>query len=653
MDFSSKTLKKKSSKLRKERIYSKAILIDTGILITAQPDSDSLKSTDSRRSHSHTHSRTSLSDNHEDLINSSNLDDDDDNDDIFETASLISCVTCLSDTFSKTSNTTTTTTTTDLPYTSLKGKFPTNTVIPYGRILHAKFIDRNRDSNMVGKIRTKSSSRKLRGSIASIDLNLSGVESNGSSNESFARRSSIELKDYAVNRRLSNVSIGHSIFDDDYESSTNLIEITFAKPRRHDVVAKKLLLDIDDSLLVGNGIVQEILERSYRGTKRKRKILVIINPYGGKGNAKKLFMTKCYPLLIASRCTVDLAYTKFSGHAITLAEALDINKYDTIACASGDGIPYEVINGLYRRKDRVEAFNKLTITQLPCGSGNAMSVSCHWTDNPSYATLSLVKSTETRIDIMCCSQPSYYNEHPRLSFLSQTYGVIAESDINTEFIRWLGAARFEIGVAFNILQRKKYPCDIYVKYAAKTKNDVKTHYMNYKNNGLPPFDIETDNIYCADDIPEVEMISEENFKLRYPFSEGIPDDWEKLDSSVTDNIGIFYTGKMPYIAADTKFFPAALPSDGVMEMVITDGRTAVSRMVPILLALDKGTHIQQPEVLHSKILAYKIVPKIKNTVFAVDGEKFPLEPLQVEVLPRLCKTLLRNGRFVETEFDTI
>lgn len=294
-----------------------------------------------------------------------------------------------------------------------------------------------------------------------------------------------------------------------------------------------------------------------------------------------------------------------------------------------------------------------------------MSVSCHWTSNPSYAALCLVKSIESRIDLMCCSQQSYYASFPRLSFLSQTYGVIAESDINTEFIRWMGPARFELGVAFNVLQRKKYPCDIYVKYAAKSKNELKIHYLAYKNrddtNDNNENDIENDiengnrdgSGTGSEGSSKKRMVTEMDFKLKYPLDNGIPQDWEKIDPSITDNLGIFYTGKMPYIAADTKFFPAALPSDGAMDLVITDARTPVTRMAPILLGLDRGSHVLQPEVIHSKIVAYKLIPKITSSLFSVDGEKFPLEPMQVEILPGLCKTLLRNGSFVDTEFDSI
>ena len=42
-----------------------------------------------------------------------------------------------------------------------------------------------------------------------------------------------------------------------------------------------------------------------------------------------------------------------------------------------------------------------------------------------------------------------------------------------------------------------------------------------------------------------------------------------------------------------------------------------------------------------------------NGLYSIDGEKFPLEPLQVEVMPKLLKTLLRDGRFVDTEFDSM
>jgi len=664
--------KKRKHRHKDKGPISLAILTEKGILIKSRkPTTSELSEKElGRMSKEFSASRTSISSSATSFRSSV------DNNSSFETASLISCVTCLSDdgdddTSSNSSVDTTSTQNhkfkTDIKnsrknstnYSSMNGQFPTNTVISYDRILNAGSVE----------------------------------------NEERIKTIPVQMS------RLPN---------------QHIIEITFAKPTRHDVKPKSLTLVIENSG-TKQEVIEKILSRSYRNSKRQRSILVIINPFGGKKNAKKIFKKKAKPLLLASNFKVDVAYTKYPCHAVDIVKNIDINKYDTIACASGDGIPHEVINGLFQRPDRVEAFNKLAITEIPCGSGNAMSVSCHWTNNPSYATLFLIKSVEKRIDIMCCSQPSTRSTFPRLSFLSQTYGIIAESDINTEFIRWMGPARFELGVAFNILQRKKYPCDIYVKYHAKSKNDLKSHYLKYKRKledtevdilekpeltepeiryiGDDDYesDIESDetsitntsdNLYLTNAITiqdetgstETDInnfVTESDFQLKYKFENGVPDDWERIDPHVTNNLGIFYSGKMPYVAADTKFFPAALPSDGCMDMVITDSRTPFTRMVPILLALDKGSHVLQPEVLHSKILAYRLIPKNSdkeissnsyregtpdsadnfddisspNGLYSIDGEKFPLEPLQVEIMPKLCKTLLRDGKYVDTQFD--
>ncbi|CAB4255550.1 similar to Saccharomyces cerevisiae YOR171C LCB4 Sphingoid long-chain base kinase [Maudiozyma barnettii] len=544
---------------------------------------------------------------------------------------------------------------------STVGLLPNNTLIPFRRILNAKSVD------------SLEQSRDGYGRLAQ--------SSAGPSDPNAVRHDNVNRMD---KKGLDDDGNGDE--DEDEESANSLIELTFVVPQGNDIVPQKLYLSIEhvptvggslmnknqpikDSNADGGGssstmttssqedtenIVELIFQRSFEGIKRHKSILVVINPYGGKGKARTLYETKCHPILASTECKIDIAYTKYARHAMDIARDLDLEKYDTIACASGDGIPYEIINGLYQRPDRVAAFNKLTVTQLPCGSGNAMSISCHWTNNPSYAALCLVKSTEARIDMMCCSQESYANEFPRLSFLSQTYGVIAESDINTEFIRWMGPSRFELGVAVTVLQGRKYPCDLYVKYAVKDKKDIHIHYIEQKNKTTLLFDRETTTPEeCTAQLASDNDLTEDDFKLKYSLNNDVPEDWERLNPDIANNLQIFYTGKMPYMAADTKFFPAALPSDGSFDMVITDSRTPLTKITPILLSLDKGTHILEPEVIHAKVLAYRLVPKIEEGLFSVDGEKFPLETMQVEILPRLVKTLLVNGSYIDSEFDTM
>lgn len=527
---------------------------------------------------------------------------------------------------------------------------PNGTLLPFGRIISARYLSKQK-------------------------LSLSGNSKSTQKNQTQEHTSLLNNQDQNHTSSTNDDSLFEDSLYDDIEDiedgstfNKSFIELTFAHPRGKNIVPTKLTLLMDPlpiettSVTNKSDLVSYIIEKSYQNVHKEKSILIIINPHGGAGKALTLFNEMVKPILDSSPFIhYEVVHTKYYQHAIDIARDMDITKFDTVACCSGDGIPNEVINGFYQRTDRATVFNKVCVTQLPCGSGNAMSISCHWTMNPSYSTLCLLKSVESRIDLMSCQQPSYVDESPRLSFLSQTMGVIAESDINTEFIRWMGPVRFDIGVAFNIFQFKKYPCDLYVKYAAKSKKQLNIHYQQHKSKGQLLFTPTTSQVSINKNIDnnnssllqEDFPLTDADLNIKYSIKDPIPSDWEKIDSKITDNLSIFYTGKMPYIAKDVKFFPAALPADGTIDMILTDTRTPLHKITPILLSLDKGTHVLEPEVIHSKVIAYKLIPKIKNTVISVDGEHFPLEPLQVEIIPGLLKTLLRNGSYVDTEFDAM
>lgn len=53
---------------------------------------------------------------------------------------------------------------------------------------------------------------------------------------------------------------------------------------------------------------------------------------------------------------------------------MNLDEWSGIVVASGDGLVFEVINGLFQRQDWLKAL-KLPIGHLPCGSGNAFITS--------------------------------------------------------------------------------------------------------------------------------------------------------------------------------------------------------------------------------------------------------------------------------------
>ncbi|KAG0670486.1 sphinganine kinase lcb4 [Pichia californica] len=407
----------------------------------------------------------------------------------------------------------------------------------------------------------------------------------------------------------------------------------------------------------------------YLNNKRQQSIFVLINPNSGKGLANKIFNEQVKPILLSAHCNIHIQMTEYKGHAIDLARTININDYDTILCASGDGIPYEVINGFYQRDDKAEAFSKINIVQTPGGSGNAMSLSCLGATSASLAALRILKGKPSQCDLMAVSKDS--SDEVILSFLSQTYGAIAQADIGTEWMRSIGGIRFDLGVAYEVFSGHKYPCDLAVKWKCKNKEDVVNHFeretkesnknnvLKCNKNNYKDTIIKSSSIENNENFNNLIELSEKNLQLKYQtnFKQSkdfstLPEDWDIYDKGKTNNMRIFYAGKMPYIAATTNFFPAALPSDGTIDLVVFDARGSFISTANALLSLEKGTHVWEDCVDHGKVEAFRLIPKAdKETFISVDGEWFPYEAFQVEVLSKILRTILWEGDYTETGFS--
>lgn len=224
--------------------------------------------------------------------------------------------------------------------------------------------------------------------------------------------------------------------------------------------------------------IERLLDRAYPpATMKRKRVKVLINPFGGQGNAQKFWTREVEPIFAAAQCEVDVERTRYRGHAVEIAEKLDIDKFDVVACASGDGLPYEVWNGLAKQSRPRRAMRKIAVVQLPCGSGNAMSLNLNGTDSPSLAALAVIKGVRSPFDLVAITQGSkkYY------SFLSQAVGVIAESDLGTESLRWMGAIRFTWGVLVRVLSKSLYPAEVAVVLECDNKQTIKERYWHARD----------------------------------------------------------------------------------------------------------------------------------------------------------------------------
>ena len=390
------------------------------------------------------------------------------------------------------------------------------------------------------------------------------------------------------------------------------------------------ILDKPDSRLA-EAWIAKLLDRAYGASQRRKRIKVLINPFGGKKGANKLYHKLIAPIFNAARCQLDIQHTERQGHGVEIAQSIDIDAYDVVACCSGDGIPHEVWNGLGKRTDAARALNKIAVVQLPCGSGNAASLNFNGTDNPSLAALAVVKGLRTPLDLASVSQ----GDQRLLSFLSQSVGIVAETDLATEHLRWMGSARFDLGFMVRLLGKTVYPADIAVKVEHASKAAVREAYKaeaskdphSDDDRPLPPADA---------GLPT----------LRYgTINDPLPSGWQLIPH---DKLGNFYAGNIAYMSPNANFFPASLPSDGCLDLVRIRGDISRITAIQTLLSVEKHTFFDLPHVDYQKISAYRIIPKDQNDGYiSIDGERVPFEGFQVEVHKGLGTVLSKSGHLCE------
>ncbi len=98
------------------------------------------------------------------------------------------------------------------------------------------------------------------------------------------------------------------------------------------------------------------------------KILLVFNPFAGHGHAGKL-LPQVEKALDDHNVEFDLQLTQHQGHGIEIVRNADLNNYDGLIAAGGDGTLFEVINGYFQNS----AIRKIPIGILPIGTGNAFA----------------------------------------------------------------------------------------------------------------------------------------------------------------------------------------------------------------------------------------------------------------------------------------
>lgn len=376
---------------------------------------------------------------------------------------------------------------------------------------------------------------------------------------------------------------------------------------------------------------------SYGVLPRPCRALVLLNPQSGAGRALEDFQAVVQPMLAEADIATTVFITERPHHAHEKVRDEDLSQWDTLVVMAGDGLLYEVVNGLMERPDWEDTMKK-PLCILPGGSGNALAASInHYAGNDHVAKKKLLtncafilcKGLHTQMDLVSLSTAS----GKRLfSFLSFGWGFISDVDIDSEKYRRLGNARFTLGTLQCLAKLRVYQGRLSYLPAAPEQGPPPAPRDPYApvTNGqagrvLPPAGTEAAGALPAD-------------SLLVPLCQPVPAHWTVVPEEEFVSVYAIYQS---HLGTNMLMAPAARLHDGCIHLFYLKAGISRVALLKLFLAMARGTHLDLncPHLRYVPVRAFRLEPRAAAGIMTVDGEALACEPVQGQIHDRLCRIL--------------
>lgn len=102
---------------------------------------------------------------------------------------------------------------------------------------------------------------------------------------------------------------------------------------------------------------------------------------------------------------------------------------------------------------------------------------------------------------------------------------------------------------------------------------------------------------------------------------------------------------MSRVSADAVFFPAALPCEGMIDVINIDANVGRVNSLKMIGAAFDGSHYDMDCVKYLKVEGYRLIPHGKTGYISIDGEAIDFAPFQGEAHRGLGRVLTRDRTF--------
>ncbi len=174
--------------------------------------------------------------------------------------------------------------------------------------------------------------------------------------------------------------------------------------------------------------------------------------------------------------TVDRIQTRYAGHATDLVAEADLEAFDGVIAAGGDGTLFEVLNGLYRKAPG----ERVPLGLVPAGTGNAFA-----------RDLGLLPGDwQKGVDLIARNRPRKVDVG-RVQTRSETFyflniigmGFAVDAGRAAKKLKILGNAAYTLGTLWETIKLKSYPLHVEINGKHVKQDNVFIEISNSRYTG--------------------------------------------------------------------------------------------------------------------------------------------------------------------------
>lgn len=226
------------------------------------------------------------------------------------------------------------------------------------------------------------------------------------------------------------------------DTSFNLLVYKTSKFEKYLCESTQTLILVD--------IIQHFAFDDLPNDRLKKKFLVFLNPISGRGRSADRWRLVRH---MFEACEVKVVETRFRGHALEFVRDSGLDGVDGVVCVGGDGLVHEVVNGLCL--SGLEKRRRVPVGVVPAGSGNALAQFLCKGKRVSAEDCAylIIKGNTQKLDV---NEILFEDGKRVFSFLSFSWGYIAEVDTESDVFRCCGIIRYDIYGAWRLLALRRY-----------------------------------------------------------------------------------------------------------------------------------------------------------------------------------------------------